>query len=58
MVASRAVQDLHSSITRMHQEIAAFRGADEAPDYRLPFLQIPFSLRQACDVVAGIAERR
>jgi hypothetical protein len=26
----------------MHQEIAAFRGADEAPDYRLPFLQILF----------------
>jgi hypothetical protein len=56
MVASRTVQDLHSSITRMHQEIAAFRGADEAPDYRLPFLQILFG--QACDVVAGIAERR
>ena len=40
----------------MHQEIAAFRGAEEASDYRLPFLQILF--RQACDVVAGIAERR
>ena len=26
----------------MHQEIAAFRGADEAPDYRLPYLQILF----------------
>jgi hypothetical protein len=24
----------------MHQEIAAFRGAEEASDYRLPFLQI------------------
>jgi len=53
-----AVQDLHSSITRMHQEIAAFRGADKAPHYRLPFLQILISLRQACGVVAGIAERR
>jgi hypothetical protein len=25
-----------------HQEIAAFRGADKAPDYRLPYLQILF----------------
>jgi len=31
-----AVQDLHSSITRMHQKIAAFRGADEATGYRPP----------------------
>jgi len=42
----------------MHQEIAAFRGAEEAPDYRLAFLQILPAFRQACDIVAGIAERR
>jgi hypothetical protein len=34
------------------------RGADQATDRRLPFLDILLSLRQACDVVGGIAQSR
>jgi hypothetical protein len=30
---------------RVHQEVAAFSGADQATDCRLPFLEILFSLR-------------
>jgi hypothetical protein len=46
-----AVQDLHSSITRMNQEIAAFSSAGEATDYRLP------AFGRLVTLVAGIAER-
>jgi hypothetical protein len=41
---------------RVHWQVAAFGGADQATDRCLPFLDILLSLRQACDVVAGIAQ--
>ena len=56
MVASRRFRTFILRSRACIGKIAAFRGAEEAPDYRLPFLQILFG--QACDVVAGIAERR
>ena len=42
--------------TRAHWQSRAFGGADQATDRCLPFLDILLSPRQACDVVAGIAQ--
>jgi len=42
--------------TRVHWQVAGFGGVDQATDRHLPFLDILLSLRQACDVVAGIAQ--
>ena len=46
----------HHADARVHEQVAAFGGADQATDRCLPFLDILLSLRQACDVVAGIAQ--
>ena len=47
-----AVQRPHDTDARMHQEVAAFCGADQATDSGLPFLDVLLGFRQACDVVA------
>ena len=46
----------HHVDARVHEVVAAFSGADQATDRCLPFLDILLSLRQACDVVARIAQ--
>ncbi len=46
----------HHADARVHEQVAAFGGADQATDRCLPFLDILLSLRQACDVVAGVAQ--
>jgi hypothetical protein len=46
----------HHADARAHEQVAAFGGADQATDRCLPFLDILLSPRQACDVVAGIAQ--
>ena len=46
----------HHADARVHEQVAAFGGADQATDRCLPFLDILLSPRQACDVVAGIAQ--
>jgi len=38
---------------RVHHEVAAFRGADQATDRSLPLVELLLGLRQACDVVGG-----
>jgi hypothetical protein len=40
----------------MHQEVAAFGGADQATNCGLPFRKILLSLRQLHDVGGGILE--
>jgi hypothetical protein len=52
-----AVQRPHDTDARMHQEVAAFCGADQATDCPLPFLEVLLSLWQACDLVAGFSKR-
>jgi hypothetical protein len=39
------VQRPHDTDARVHQEVAAFRGADQAGHRGLPFLEILLSLR-------------
>jgi hypothetical protein len=46
----------HHADARVHEQVAAFGGADQATDRCLPFLDILLSPRQACDGVAGIAQ--
>jgi hypothetical protein len=46
----------HHADARVHEQVAAFGGADQATDRCLPFLDILLSLGQACDVVADIAQ--
>jgi hypothetical protein len=41
----------------MHQEVAAFRGADQATDRGLPFLEILLGFGQLHDAGGGILER-
>jgi hypothetical protein len=38
---------------RVHQEVAALRGADQTAGRGLSFLKIPLSLRQLHDVTGG-----
>ena len=40
----------------MHYEIPAFRGADQATDRGLPFLEVLLGLWQLHDAVGGIAQ--
>jgi hypothetical protein len=42
---------------RMHQEVAAFGGADQAGHRGLPFLEVLLGLRQFHDVGGGILKR-
>ena len=51
------IDSSHHVDARLHWHVAAFGGADQATDRCLPFLDILLSLRQACDVVAGISKR-
>ena len=51
-----AVQCSQHSDARVHDEVAAFSGTDQTTNRGLPFLELLLSLRQARDVVAGIAQ--
>jgi hypothetical protein len=51
------VQRPQHTNARVHHEVAAFRGADQAGHRRLPFLESLLGLRQFHDVVGGILER-
>jgi hypothetical protein len=39
---------------RLHHEVSALGGADQATDGRLPFFKILLNLRQLHDVVGGV----
>ena len=51
-----SVQSAQHPDARVHHEIAAFRGANQATDGGLPFLKVLIGLRQFHDVVGGIAQ--
>jgi hypothetical protein len=51
------VQRPQHTNARVHQEVAAFRGADQTAGCGLPFRKILLSLRQLHDVSGGILKR-
>ena len=50
------VQGLHHAYAGVHQEVAAFGGADQAGGRCLPFHEPLLGLRQLHDVVGGVLE--